>query len=653
MDNGSYNESYIEGLFYINVDYLKRILRLYSVLSIILFFMFALKNVREDIPAIAIFMINLICLFILIGYSRVSIPGEFFNIIKIHLVFLIVLSFVGLVQIDIPFISQIIMFDCDISIVENIYIYTTIPLCGVVLGNKGKCSCRKAFIKYLIIMILLVVSNYYNNKSIDNHNFLYMIFYILDLVLLFISFIIFRRYEIKRKSYVNIVGIITFMLFLLDLISILYLEDRSVISIVNIIKFICLNIFLSHFISKIAKISNRIAFKDMNNINNKLETINGEIADRNIKLQNTREELIYANRVYQDFIKIANIPIAIVHINSKRINFCNNEFIKITKKNNIKSIINKKINRFINFQDGDKVLQDLKNGQKVLGYVENSDEVRLFQINFVVLNERDNDLLLLFDDITEKKNTERIKVELEKIQKNEKIKNNFLSTISHDLKTPIGIIDSAVQLQKVFLRKENFKEVRKYNQICKENCMYLTRLTNNLIDISRISEQLLKPVCNVDNIVPFLEGRVEIISEYANLNKIKIIFDTNEEDIFVRYDKDLMERIILNLLSNSIKYTGEDGLILVNVIGTRDEVRIEFCDSGRGMTNEFIKKAFSLYTMENYSDMKKNKSSGIGLFVVYNLIEIQKGKINIESEVGVGSKFTVTFKREQVYESIY
>jgi len=276
----------------------------------------------------------------------------------------------------------------------------------------------------------------------------------------------------------------------------------------------------------------------------------------------------------------------------------------------------------------------------------------LFEINFVVLNERIGELLLLFDDITEKKNTERIKLELERIQKNEKVKNNFLSSISHDLKTPIGIIDSAVQLQKVFLSKKDFRSVEKYNQICKENCVYLTRLTNNLIDISRITEQLLQPILNINNIVPFLESKVDIIREYASFNNKKIIFDTNDEEVFVKYDKEFMERIILNLLSNSIKYTSEGGLIEVNVIATKERVKIEFCDSGCGMTDEFIKEAFNIYTMENYNDSKKNKSSGIGLFVVYNLIEIQEGKIDVESKVGEGSKFIITFKREQVYEPV-
>lgn len=646
-------ESFIEDFFYIKLGYLKRILYLYFVLIMVLFVIYLVSNQREEIPIIAIFMINLISSFIFIGYSRISISSEIFNIIRIHLLFLIVVTFIGVVKIDIPLLSPILMFDCNRSIVENIYIFSTIPLCLVLLCSKGFYSYEDIFIKYVFVMMLLLILNYSNNVTIYNHDSLYMIFYIVDAMVLLLSFIIFKTYKVKRKRYINIIAIITIILIILDLVSILYLKDRSVLSFVNIIKFICLNIFLSHFISKMVKVSNSIIFKDMISINNNLEVINDTIKDRNIKLQNTRRELSFANRVYRDFIQSVNIPIVIVNINNKRINFCNNEFVKITRNNDIKKIINKKFKKFINFQGGDTVLQDLKNDQIVLGYVENNNEVRLFEINFVKLNERNDELLLLFDDITERKNTEMIKVELEKIQKNEKIKSNFLSTISHDLKTPIGIIDSAVQLQKVFLKKSDLKSVKRYNQICKENCIYLTRLTNNLIDISRISEQLLKPVLTIDNIVPFVEGRVEIISEYANFNKIEIIFDTSEEDIFVRYDKELMERVILNLLSNSIKYTDQGGLIQVNITGTSDEVKIEFCDSGRGMTEEFIKEAFNIYAMENNSDTKKNKSSGIGLFVVYNLIEIQQGKISIESEIGKGSKFIVTFKREQVYGSIY
>lgn len=648
-------ENFVEDFFYIKASYLKRILSLYSILIIILFLIFVFSNEREEIPTIAIFMINLISSFIFIGYSGINISSETFKCIKIHLIFLIALTFIGIVKIDIPFLSQILMFDCNenINIVENIYIFSTIPMCLLLLCTKGKYLAENVLVKYFITIIVLLLLIYSNNINMENHSFLYMIFYIVDFVLLFLNCLLLKKFKIKKKNHINIYKIIIIILLFLDLISILYLKEKRLISIISIIKFICLNIVLSNFINNMVRISNSVLFKDMYNVNNNLKIINEYISDRNIKLQNTREELASANRIYRDFIQMVNIPIVIVNINSKRINFCNNEFIKITRNDNIKKIINKKFDKFINFQGGDKVLKDLSNDQIVLGYVENNNEVRLFEINFVKLNERNEELLLLFDDITEKKNIERVKIELEKIQKNEKIKSNFLSTISHDLKTPIGIIDSAVQLQKVFLEKNDLEVVKKYNQICKENCIYLTRLTNNLIDISRISEQLLKPVFNIENIVSFIEGRVEIISEYANFNKIKIIFDTNEEDIFVRYDKELMERIILNLLSNSIKYTSEGGLIQVNITGTSSEVKIEFCDSGRGMTEEFIKEAFNIYTMENGNDTKKNKSNGIGLFVVYNLIEIQEGKISIESEVGKGSKFIVTFKREQVYGPIY
>lgn len=646
------DNSCIEEFFYVKQSYLKRILYLYFSLIIILFYIFLINNKKEDMVIICTFLVNLISYFIFLGYSRVSISKEISSIIKSHLAFFILLGFIALLKIDLLFLSQIFMFNCDRSIVENIYILFAIPVYSILLSTKIKILPNKETVVYGAIMVMLLVFNYFSNHSSRIHNVIYIIIYMVDLILILCILVVFKLYRLRKNDCINIAGVITIVLFLLDGISIIYLKNLIIINVVSIVKFISINIFLSHLISKTVEVSNRILFKDMHNINYNLETINSNIAHRNIKLQNTREELEAANRVYRDFIKLANIPMIIINIGTKRINFCNNEFVKITMKNNLKSIINKKVDKFINIQGGNEILLNLKCGQKVLGYVENKDEVRLFEINFVILNERIGELLLLFDDITEKKNTERIKLELERIQKNEKIKNNFLSSISHDLKTPIGIIDSAVQLQKVFLRKKDFESVEKYNQICKENCVYLTRLTNNLIDISRITEQLLQPILNIDNIVPFLESKVDIIREYAIFNNRKIIFDTNDEEVFVKYDKEFMERIILNLLSNSIKYTSEGGLIEVSVIAKKESVKIEFCDSGCGMTDEFIKEAFNIYTMENYNDSKKNKSSGIGLFVVYNLIEMQEGKIDVESKVGEGSKFIITFKREQVYEPV-
>nr|WP_243242127.1 MULTISPECIES: ATP-binding protein [unclassified Clostridium] len=102
-----------------------------------------------------------------------------------------------------------------------------------------------------------------------------------------------------------------------------------------------------------------------------------------------------------------------------------------------------------------------------------------------------------------------------------------------------------------------------------------------------------------------------------------------------------MERVILNLISNSLKFTDEDGTIFINIKNSKDAVLIEVGDTGIGMSKEFIKKAFNKYEVEDRIKNNNSTGFGVGLFVVYNLIKAQNGDIEIISDVGKGTTFII------------
>ncbi|MPQ45251.1 sensor histidine kinase, partial [Clostridium tarantellae] len=255
--------------------------------------------------------------------------------------------------------------------------------------------------------------------------------------------------------------------------------------------------------------------------------------------------------------------------------------------------------------------------------------------------------VLLLKNITELKRSVKIKNEFDKKTLEEGLRNEFLSTISHDLKTPINVIYTACQLQNSFLKNNSIEKINLYNHVNKENCMSLTRLANNLIDSSKLSYNYLKPQCELYNIVELVEECSNSLAEYIRDKNLEFEFDTEEEEIEVRCDKEFIERIIINLMSNAIKHT-KQGIVKVAIFVNKFKVRIEVIDTGEGMDKEFLKKAFEKYSIEKIDKGYRNKSTGIGLYVVKNLVELQGGEIFIESQKGKGTIVKIEFFREKV-----
>lgn len=159
----------------------------------------------------------------------------------------------------------------------------------------------------------------------------------------------------------------------------------------------------------------------------------------------------------------------------------------------------------------------------------------------------------------------------------------------------------------------------------------------------------MKPNMRVLNIVDIIENTVQSLVEYARIGGVNLVFDTNAEEINCNMDEEFLIRIITNLLSNSIKFTGENGEIHVVVENLLDGwARIEICDNGIGMDDYFLKIAFERYAMTR-EEGNRVTGTGIGLFVVKKFVDLLGGHIKIESEIGVGTKIEMFFEVEKVY----
>ena len=251
--------------------------------------------------------------------------------------------------------------------------------------------------------------------------------------------------------------------------------------------------------------------------------------------------------------------------------------------------------------------------------------------------EKDNRIGILFSDITEKVMHDRKMEELMKMQ------DDLYVNVSHEFKTPLNVIFAANQVMDMYLKSEFLEDKRdeliNYNKSIKQNCYRITRLANNSVDLSKSNSGLLKIKLNNVNIVAVVENIVQSVSEYVKSKELKIIFDTNVEEKIIACDPDIIERVMLNLISNAIKFSNQNGKIFVNVLSKEKTVKIQVKDTGIGIEKQHLNNIFNNFYQENKELSRKAEGSGIGLSLTKALITLHGGNISVESEVNKGTVF--------------
>ena len=251
--------------------------------------------------------------------------------------------------------------------------------------------------------------------------------------------------------------------------------------------------------------------------------------------------------------------------------------------------------------------------------------------------------LFILRDIKYRKEYENMIVKLKQKEEDEKLKNQFFTNISHEFKTPVNVIYSAMQMQEKCIEEGNLTVCRKYTSSIRQNWFRLIRLINNILDINKIESGYYSPAKKIVNIVEKVENITESIIDYASFKGIEVIFDTTEEEIFCSCDEDSLERIVLNLISNAIKYNEYGGFIFINIEKDNDKVKIFFRDNGCGIENERIESIFNRFERGDTTLYRKTEGSGIGLNLVKSMVEINGGNIVIDSEIGKGTTVKVEF----------
>ena len=235
----------------------------------------------------------------------------------------------------------------------------------------------------------------------------------------------------------------------------------------------------------------------------------------------------------------------------------------------------------------------------------------------------------------------------EKLKELDMLKSDFLSTISHELRTPINLIMSTLQLMNLNITKNapeslDPKKSTRHLAIMRQNCYRLTKLINNLIDVTKIDAGYLNLNVSNNNIVSVIEEITLSIVEYVEGKDISLIFDTEMEEQIIAFDPEKIERIMLNLLSNAVKFTEAGGNIFVNIYNRGSSILISVKDTGIGIAKEKQTSIFQRFMQVDNSLTRNTEGSGIGLSLVKSLVEMHNGSIKVISEIGEGSEFIIT-----------
>lgn len=225
----------------------------------------------------------------------------------------------------------------------------------------------------------------------------------------------------------------------------------------------------------------------------------------------------------------------------------------------------------------------------------------------------------------------------------ERNKNSYFVNLSHELRTPLNVISSTNQLIQGLINSDSKIDEEKLNyyiEISQRNCDRLLSLINNILDSSKLQNNMYEVILRETDIVYLVEETTLTLIDYINSKGISLIVDPKIEEKIIYCDAHEIERCIINLISNAVKFTPEGGSITVTIEDLDNKVRISVLDTGMGIDEKFHKSIFDRFNQVPDNEISKS-GSGLGLTITSQIIKLHKGEVYVESRVGEGSNFVI------------
>ena len=254
---------------------------------------------------------------------------------------------------------------------------------------------------------------------------------------------------------------------------------------------------------------------------------------------------------------------------------------------------------------------------------------------------------------------DKLEIALKKAEDASLAKTRFLNNMSHDIRTPMNVILGYAQLMEDELKGKNLPETSEHLKKLQQSGSILLSIINNVLDMARIESGRMEIDENYARIEDIRQSLFEIFDDEAKKKNIAFHYKMNLEHEHVLTDITKVEEIFVNILSNAIKYTPAGGSIMVNIDELPcDEpgymiVRNRVSDTGIGMSEDYLTNIFEAFTREQNTTEGKIAGSGLGMSIVKKYVDLLGGTIDVESELGKGSTFTVTLKHRIADESYY
>lgn len=261
-------------------------------------------------------------------------------------------------------------------------------------------------------------------------------------------------------------------------------------------------------------------------------------------------------------------------------------------------------------------------------------------------------------DDTQKLN-DRLETALKKAEEASLAKTRFLNNMSHDIRTPMNVILGYAQLMEEELKEKDLPETKEHLEKLQQSGKLLLSIINNVLDMARIESGKMEIDESYSRIENLRQSVFTVFDAEAKKKKIAFRYSVNVEHEHVLTDVTKVKEIFVNILSNAMKYTPSGGSVTVSLEELPcDEpgymiVRTRVSDTGIGMSQDYLTRIFEAFTREKNTTRSKIAGTGLGMSIVKRYVDLLGGTIQVESELGKGSTFTVTLKHKIADESFY
>ena len=474
-----------------------------------------------------------------------------------------------------------------------------------------------------------------------------------------------NKLEESENMYKNLMDVLNEGVIIHDNKNIKYINDKGLeILDINIgkkeifiedIKNIVSKKFREKFLSNIQLVISRKEEK----VINKIELINGRIVElvtTNIKLndedllisividitelENTIMNIEQSEKTYKLLLQTLPEGIVIVNPTTKKHIYRNEASIRMLKTIG---------------------LEKLKESIKTYLKEENYGNFRRFTIDklnnvdislAIVKREEEGSLIVVFRMLDCEFKSIQLEKELNRIKEKNKFKTEFLSNVAYDIKKPINKIFETNNNLIENKGKYNSENINNHTRLVKQNCYRLIRLLSNVEYVSRIDNGTCTLELRKCDIVKLVENIVKISKTYTDKKGIDISFKSEVNKKILSLDIDKVEKIILNILSNAIKFTDTGGKIDINLYMQNEQVCISIKDTGIGIPKDKTEVIFENFEQLDTTLSRGCEGTGMGLSVVKKLANLNNIKINVESELNKGSEFIITLPNNIVSKNI-